>query len=548
MGMAEGYLVPDIPESNGWIFSPDAYHHGYYVWNKYASSGGHLTGKSIISSEAMTNTHGVFQTTLEYIKHDDDMNFIMGINHSVLHGFNYSPPEAGFPGWVRYGTYFSEQNSWWQYFKYWAEYNARLSAVFQYCKPVVDVAILAPTADWLSTAGLARVPFHLQPWYCHRLWEPIHQIGGAADYLSEKVIQESDKKSGKLKYGAMAYKMLILPEVETIKPETAQALEEFASVGGKIIFVAKQPSRSPCLKEAALNDQSVKNAISEIIDRYPRKVAVVSKPIDESDLIPWTEKLFHHFEIKHPVHISPPNENVFQIHHECEGRDIFFFVNSNFDESIDFKAVFQTETKTPWRWDAETGQRTPFAYNSSKNRLTIHLEPLESLLLVFEPQLEKQFDKNGQRQLDNVIEINGSWHVRFEPMFNTFFEIEVSELDDLSQSQDMRFANFAGTVIYQTDFKVEETESYLLDLGNVYGVSEVKLNDQPLGIKWYGRHRYLCSNAIVNGENHLEIKITTVLLNYVKSLTNNPTAQIWTQDQKPVSVGLVGPVRLNSSK
>ncbi|MGR3302486.1 MAG: glycosyl hydrolase, partial [Candidatus Scalindua sp.] len=69
------------------------------------------------------NTEGAFRTSLETVKQSDDMNFITGINHSVLHGYNYSPPEAGFPGWIRYGAYFSEHNTWWKYFRNWAEYN-----------------------------------------------------------------------------------------------------------------------------------------------------------------------------------------------------------------------------------------------------------------------------------------------------------------------------------------------------------------------------------------------------------------------------------------
>jgi hypothetical protein len=64
----------------------------------------------------MTNTRGVFKASLEEIKRHDDMNFITGINHSVLHGYNYSPAMAGFPGWVRFGSYFNEHNTWWPYF------------------------------------------------------------------------------------------------------------------------------------------------------------------------------------------------------------------------------------------------------------------------------------------------------------------------------------------------------------------------------------------------------------------------------------------------
>ncbi|MDX1638746.1 MAG: glycosyl hydrolase, partial [Balneolaceae bacterium] len=56
MGMAEGYTIPDIPEANNWLFNRPPYVQGYNIWTKYASAGAHLTGKSTVSTEAMTNT------------------------------------------------------------------------------------------------------------------------------------------------------------------------------------------------------------------------------------------------------------------------------------------------------------------------------------------------------------------------------------------------------------------------------------------------------------------------------------------------------------
>lgn len=107
MGLFQGNLIPDIPESNNWIYSrardeaaSEAYTwnqgHGYMLWNKAASSGAHIRGRNITSCEAMTNVQGVFRASLETIKQSDDMNFITGINHTVLHGFNYSPLRRDF--------------------------------------------------------------------------------------------------------------------------------------------------------------------------------------------------------------------------------------------------------------------------------------------------------------------------------------------------------------------------------------------------------------------------------------------------------------------
>lgn len=49
--------------------------------------------------------------TLEFLKTGCDMNAIAGVTHSVLSGFNYSPPEALFPEWIRYGPYYNEKNN-----------------------------------------------------------------------------------------------------------------------------------------------------------------------------------------------------------------------------------------------------------------------------------------------------------------------------------------------------------------------------------------------------------------------------------------------------
>ena len=109
-------LYCDIPEGESWStnwlkhrpgeeMSNEDYRRGraYTMINKFVSSGAHLAGKRTVSAEDMTNTYDVFGATLEFLKLGSDQSVISGITHSVFHGFNYSPPEAPFPGWIRYG-------------------------------------------------------------------------------------------------------------------------------------------------------------------------------------------------------------------------------------------------------------------------------------------------------------------------------------------------------------------------------------------------------------------------------------------------------------
>lgn len=554
-GMLEGYLVPEIPEGNNWIFSlfdmlPERDYfnwskiHGDLIWNKYASSGGHLMGRKIISTESMTNTTHVFKTTLEDIKLADDMNFITGINHSFLHGFNYSPPAAGFPGWLKFGTYFSEQNTWWPYMKYWADYNARLSYVFQNSQPVSDIAILGPTADIWSKEGFERVPFHTQPWYLHELWESISQAGSSCDYVNEKIIQEAEFKDGAFCFGPMAYKALILADVLSIKPETARAVESFARQGGKVLFIGRLPSRSPSFKEWDKNDAQVKNTIRNILDL--ENVAVLDAPAQGEDLLAWTLQAFREYSIRPSVNILNPQAGVYQIFYRRKDKDILFFANTYYKQPVILRIGTET-TLVPFAWDPETGARTKLPWDGKE--LALHLEPLESLLLVWDQDRDVQETETKQEAFQEDFVIASGWDATFSPVAGVDFERRLQTLTDLAETGDPQLETFAGTITYATSFSITGRDFTSLDLGGIAGgITEVQLNGQPLGCRWYGKHSYDISGHLKEGENRLEIKLVTTLANYARSLRENPAAMRWAEEYELSPAGLTGPVKLLSRR
>ncbi len=384
MGLVEGNLIPDIPESNNWIYSADEMekdgwtwnkNHGYMIWNMYAAAGGHLKDRQIISCEAMTNTRGVFKTTLEDIKQADDMNFITGINHSVLHGFNYSPPAAGFPGWVRYGAYFNENNPWWPWLKEWTTYNARISYILQNSHPEKKIAILGPTGDLWSDIGLTRLPFHTTPWYCYELWQAISQAGSSCEYINERIIRDSDKSAGTLKYGPMEYEVLLLTSVKSLETGTANALRDFASGGGKIVFVDGMPQSSLGLNN---KDADVLGIMDELRSKYESNVYLEAPPI-EGDLLQWTVQMLEHTGIELDVNIQQADPDVYQIRQVTDdGRDIYFFANSHRKDEAEMNLVFNAGKNVPVIWDPLTGKKYSIPYDRQQNRLSLALQPLES--------------------------------------------------------------------------------------------------------------------------------------------------------------------------
>ncbi|MBT3384474.1 MAG: hypothetical protein HN778_12045 [Prolixibacteraceae bacterium] len=545
--LLDGNMIPDIPEGDQWLFNggwteTQLDQIRYAIWDKYTSSAVHLRGLKIASCEAMTNTSGVFSASLEYIKQATDINVVAGINHLVLHGWNYSPPEAGFPGWMRYGTYFSEKNPWFPYLKLWSDYAARLSAVFQNSQAVSQVAIIGPTADRWSESGLDRNPFLKEPWYLHSLWQSMNHNGYCSDYLNPRIFSEADYENGQINYGPMSYQTVIICGMESIFPEFIDSLSEYANSGGKIIFIDKIPSKSPGMKFKG--NFIVKEKMAVLFSQFSKNVIVVDAPQKGNleKLTEWTKELLSKQNIKPGVKISIPDERLYLYQAENEGKPVFFFSNQNRSKSISFDAEFENEKLYPWRWNAETGKKSLFSIN--KKNISIHLEPLESLLLVFSVQ-QGEILKIKKSIPSKEINLNEKWHAEFFPVEGESFKKEIPVLGDLSKITGTN--TFGGTIVYQKT--VELNSQTTLSLGKVAETAEVTLNGKNLGVKWWGEKTFDISGTKNVGTNNLEIKVTTLLWNYCNSFTmeENPMAKLWAnnnkiKDNKPLSTGLIGPV------
>ena len=87
-----------------------------------------------------------------------------------------------------------------------------------------------------------------------------------------------------------------------------------------------------------------------------------------------------------------------------------------------------------------------------------------------------------------------------------------------------------------------------LNPGKVFGVSELFVNGENAGVKWYGQRIYNVQAFLKNGNNTIEIKVTTTAGNYLKSLKDNRVGQYWTNEGRTIqplqSMGLLGPVTI----
>lgn len=553
--LLDGYLIPDIPEGDQWLFNDgwqpytDIDRIRYAIFNKYASSGGHLRGRKVVSSEAMTNTSGVFEASLEYIKQATDINFCSGVNHLVLHGFNYSPPEAGFPGWVRFGTYFSEHNPWWPYIKHWSDYAGRLSGVFQEVTPVSHIAILGPVADIWSDYGFDRNPFLLKPWYLHALWQAFGHTGILSDYISEQVLSEATVKDGKISIGQMDYQAILLCDMNTITPKTAVKIRALTGQGAKIITLGNLPALSPGLANATNRDESVRKEMEQAEKSGLMHHAAPGKNEQASPaaLLQWARQLTRKAKIRSGVIIDPPPSELFYNQFRYGPSDLYFFANTSRNKTLSFTVVFSGSGKHLWLWNAENGTRQ--ALQSDKNgRLTLKLSPLASKLVVLDGEKpnELQEDKRSPEKLKSVaIQAEDGWRLTFHPVDGANYVVQLPELKDLKQIEGLE--NFAGTIDYTAEFYVDDASAIYLDAGVVKETAEVKINDRAAGLRWWGRDPVNINGLLKQGKNKIEIKVTTLLFNLMRTREKDPVAMFWigrSRTKSPLPAGLIGPVEL----
>ena len=568
---AMGY---DIPEGESWTtnwlkhkpgeeMSETDYRRGraYTMVNKFVSSAAHLADSRTISCEEMTNTYTVFNMSLEQLKIGGDQSAMSGMTHSVFHGFNYSPNlEAKFPGWVRYGAYYSENNNWWPYFKYYNDYKARLSYALQHGTYYADIAILNPENDMWSTIGMQNEPFPntTRAPYKTLIWEAINKCGGGVDYVSENIINQSNIKKGNLCFNKRKYNTLILIDVESLHPETAEQLLRFVETGGKIVCIDTIPYQSLGKPGNHQKNDSLVKATMDKVMEHKEQFVFVEPP--KEGFIPWYDSLMHAESLPHYLNIEDPKPYVMQNRYTTDdGSELILLSNSHRYNAHQTKITFSkslTHKRQAQVWDLQTGKRYALPLDKDGS-YTFDLGPVESVLVVFEKP--KPIDLPVWQPLHTIIgtlpatDISDNWDVTLCHSFlNDTISAHFDTLFDLKDNE--AYQHFCGTIVYHKTINCGRddvhTVSTILNLGLVEGVSEVFVNGQSAGVQYFGRRIYDITDYLQEGENDLEVRVTTTMGNYLKTFNREENSTTWIyvnhpkRDQPLQPMGLLGPVRL----
>jgi hypothetical protein len=268
----------------------------------------------------------------------------------------------------------------------------------------------------------------------------------------------------------------------------------------------------------------------------------------------------------HYITISNPDRFLLQDRYVTDDKsDIFIVMNAHMSEARETDITFPksiTSGKHAWIYDPASGNRFPLKLDKS-GKAHFRFGPSETYLIVFNkdgrsagkvpvlhnPVAPVMADLIGHPENhENLIEPNGPWSLTLhQPHPDSTWTANLDTLQDFKDMADTTFKNFMGTVVYKTTITLDgKNLPKYINLGKVADICELKINGSDAGMMWFGERIYDISPYVKAGENTIEVKVTTLMGNYIQTLKDNRAAQrfVLRRNQPYVSAGLIGPVKL----
>ncbi len=402
---------------------------------KYVASGAHLYGRKVVSAEVYTFIHWErYRETLEELKIASDGYLLSGATKFYNHGFNFSPEKIVSPTRsLPFAAYIQPQNVWWKYYPKLAEYIARCSYLLRQGDFAPDIALYSPLANqWAINV------MNMRKWTREFEWGELGNLlisnGYDFDLINDDALQNFAKiEGGIIKIRNLEYKLLILPNVETIPLKTLQFIEKYVDNGGVVIALERIPERSTGFVNYSESDQKVKKITNSLFNKpkFPENRTdnpyglqepkpaegvimnsygkgrsyqlknVIDRQIwwdrRSSTLDPFLETIRKHlapdFGIDFAYEGLRKNEGLTFLHRKLGERDIYFVSNVQ-DKQSTIPVTFRVNNKMIRQWNPYTGEITQilnFCEAKDGIKVPLNLAPYESFFLEFSPGVPETF-------------------------------------------------------------------------------------------------------------------------------------------------------------
>jgi hypothetical protein len=518
-----------------------------------ATSIGHTHGMPVIGAESFTSGGSLpWMRHPGSMKNQADWALALGLNRLTFHRYQHQPWTNRVPGLTMgpYGIQYERTQTWWEMSGAWHEYLARCQYMLRQGLPVADVLYLTPEGapNVFRPPPSALAGGKIMP---DRKGFNFDGIDAAT------LINRVKVRAGKLVLpDGMSYRVLVLPEMETMTPELLAKVRDLVKAGATVI--GSRPQKSPSLAGYPQCDAAVKRMADEIWGDAPPAAYtndVFVPPYPDYDAV---SKRLAAMNVPPDFASSQPLR---YNHRHLKNAEIYFISNP-LNALQDAPCTFRVTGKQPELWDPITGQARvlpEFKFTADKRteiplRFTAH----ESCFIVFRRPSAAPAAPVAQQNYSVTqphSAINGPWEVSFQPGRGAPEKITLQELGSWSSQTNPGVKYFSGEAVYRKTIALEPElvatgKPLYLDLGRVEVMAGVTLNGHAFQTLWCAPFRVDISSAAKPGGNSLEIRVVNLWPNRMigddqlppDTSRNGGLVTAWPQwllDGKPVPTGRI---------
>jgi hypothetical protein len=568
-------------------------------------SSAHIYGKKVISAESFTTTPQInWKGHPAMAKATGDKAWALGINEFMFHRFAHQANTHVEPGMTmnRWGFHMDRTQTWWYNAgSAWFTYIARGAYLLRQGNPVSDLLVFV--GDESPNGSFSK-----------KSLKPTLPNGINFDNVnSDVIINRLGVKNNELILPeGTTYKALVIKNSERLRIKTLIKIAELSKKGAVII-----------------GDRPI--GLLGYVDSKSEEIAF-NKLVSEI----WSSKntysgynwacIFPKINLKADFLVNGRDDFDF-MHRRVSEIDSYFSFNPD-SVAHTFKIRINVNGKVPEIWNPMDGSTKVLAQYQEKDGFTylsVDLLPQQSFFIVFKPTTNQfitvkpdkdykniDFFRNDKKQLQaNVSEkgsykielsngnswqfnvnnlakplnISGAWDVKFNKNQGYGGTEKFNQLTDWKDAAKDSIKYFSGTATYYKTINIpanylKKENSYLLDLGDVSIVAQLKLNGTDLGVLWIPPFKTDITKYLKVGDNTLEIEVTNQWSNrligderypkqdggyemqngksegkmpewYINNLpmptgprTTFTTASFYNKNSPLVSSGLLGPVKI----
>ena len=552
--------VPNLPEGEGPQWRA-------FSFTRWASSASHLYDRNVTSAETWTWLHSpAFRATPLDMKAEADKMFLLGVNQIVGHGYPYSPPAAGEPGWSLYAAaVFNSHNPWFPVMPDIMEYLQRVSWLLRQGKPANDIAILLPEDDAQAayTPGEVSVTDEMKKRITPELMSAILDAGYNIDYIDASTIDKLE---------AIPYPVLIIPPTDRIPLATYKEIESYASTG-KVIAIGKLPSLAPGLMEQ--NNSAEIASLSQGLFQKDGHAGIFVNSV---------EQLPEALNNGLPPDLDATGQTVGLgfIHRKLADSDVYFVVNTS-NALIDGSIQFRSKRPYVESWSPDSGKIISSSSRSDNKPTSLLLAPYESrvFLLADHAQIVSEESsaaaaESADSSAQQIGELNTGWQIHFAGSQSSQPLASLTSWTDLAGKE-----FFSGEADYMHSFTVNDApepgSQIFLDFGlgtptvdkrppgangthalldpPIREAAIVYVNGRRAGSLWHPPYRIEISSFVKRGQNRVEVRVYNTAINLLAGQPPHDYSALYAkygkrfepqdmENLKPIPSGLFGPVRL----